>query len=180
MKGRAAFGSQEFVEMFVRYLSGAGDYIEIGTLFGGSAILAGKYCKGHVYCIDPLDGYYAKGRVDKGTNLLPSPKIVRENWESFGLDLDRLHIYAHKHPPWPEELKNKRFDIGYIDGEHTHEAAMQDWDALKDRVDKYIIFDNTEKRGVMDAFEEAVQHPDWEHVDSAVGIEYAAEVLKKT
>ena len=58
-------------------------YVEIGTLFGGSACIAGlSGCE--VFCIDPLDGYYSAKhndtlRPDPGTGAVVSEKIVRDN-----------------------------------------------------------------------------------------------------
>ena len=155
--GRHAFGNMESVELLCKYMSEADDYIEIGTLYGASAILAGLHCAGDVYCIDPLDGYYGTGRMDRPTNMLPSVEIVRNNWERFNLDPDRLHIYAQCNPPFPADLVDKRWDVGYIDGDHTYSGAMHDWIALKDKVNKYILFDNVEKPDVRRVFDKACE-----------------------
>lgn len=174
--GRIALGSGEVEGLFEKYTRGTNDYIEIGTLFGGSAILAGLQCSGKVYCIDPLDGYYGTGNPDS-SQVLPSVEIVKENWARFGLDPERLVIFPHKHPPFPPELKDKRFDVAYIDGDHTFEGCRADWLALKDRVNKYIIFDNTEKESVRRVFEEA-QQQGWEFAEE-VGDSITTGVIRK-
>jgi len=179
IKGRNAFGNEEFEEFFTKYLVGMNDYIEIGTLFGASACLAGLNCKGEVHCIDPLNGYYSAGKRDQSTGMLPFPSVVRENWDIFGLDQKRLHIHQHKHPPFPESIKDKRFDVGYIDGDHRFEGCWADWDALKDRVDKFIIFDNYEKEDVKAVVQMAVRTSEWAIQEKQKGFEIYAIVLRR-
>ena len=177
--GRFAVSSEGFIDFLSRYIEGTKDYIEIGTLFGGSAIIAGLNCSGKVYCIDPLDGYYGTGKPDSSCDKLPSEKIVKENWAKFGLAPERLEIFSHKHPPFPPSLQDKRFDVAYIDGGHKYEETMADWLALKDKVNKYIIFDNTEKGSVSSVFTEAQKSEDWEFVEE-IGGSIRTGVLRKT
>ena len=179
LKGRAAFGNAEFADFFSRYVEGQGDYIEIGTLFGASACLAGFHCKGEVHCIDPLGGYYGAGRKDKSTGLLPTPEIVIHNWEQCGHDPERLHIHQQINPPFPEELKDKRFDVGFIDGDHTFAGCLADWMALKDRVDKFIIFDNAEKEEVRIVIEMAVRTSVWAVNERQKGHDIYAVALRR-
>jgi hypothetical protein len=139
-------------------------YVEIGTLFGGSAVIAGLAgCE--VFCIDPLDGYYSakhavKERVDKWTGLVPSEEIVRENWESAGLDPKKLHIYAHLHPPWPEEI-NRAFDVGLIDGTHQVMHVIRDYEGMAPRV-KYLMLHDIDKAAVRVVYNMALESGDWE------------------
>jgi len=46
------------VRAFRKYLRGCQDYIETGTLFGGSAVEIGQIVSGDVHCVDPLNGYH--------------------------------------------------------------------------------------------------------------------------
>ena len=115
-------------------------YVEIGTLFGASACIAGLAgCD--VYCIDPLDGYNVRGMPDPhdARTSIPSPFILQNNWVRQGLDLGRLHVYARFHPPWPREIDH-RFDIGLIDGNHSTPHAWLDFNAMDQRIEKYLMF----------------------------------------
>lgn len=134
-------------------------YIEIGTLFGGSACIAGLAgCE--VFCIDPLDGYYsAKNedplRLDSRTGLVASEEIVRGNWERLGLAPEMLHIYKQLHPPWPEEI-DRAFDVGLIDGDHTREGVMNDYLGMGPRVE-YLMFHDINKAAVNSAWHKALR-----------------------
>jgi len=122
-------------------------YVEIGTLFGASAIIAGEAgCE--VFCIDPLDGYYSTKhkdvlRPEPISGLVPSEEIVRKNWESAGLDPDKLHICPQLHPPWPTEI-DRTFDAGLIDGDHEFPGVLADYIGMSPRV-KYLMFHDKNK-----------------------------------
>jgi hypothetical protein len=139
-------------------------YVEIGTLFGGSAIVAGMAgCE--VFCIDPLDGYYSakhitKERPDKWTGLVPSEEIVRENWAAAGLDPKKLHIYTQLHPPWPEEI-DRTFDAGLIDGNHQLWHVIEDYKGMAPRVN-YLMFHDIHKAAVRATYNIALESGDWE------------------
>ena len=129
-------------------------YVEIGTLFGASACVAGLAgCD--VYCIDPLDGYNYRGVPDPHDehNTMPSPIIVQNNWVRQGLDIGRLHLYAKYHPPWPREIDH-RFDVGLIDGNHHTAHAWLDYYGMQSRV-KYLMFHDIHMETVT---------PVWEYV----------------
>ena len=116
------------------YVSKGHDYVEIGTMYGASAIIAGRACKGEIHCIDPFGPY------KKNIKPVPSPEIVRQNWESKGLVLERLHIHQQAHPPWPEVIKDRMFDVGLIDGCHEIESVWRDWYGMSPHIKKYILF----------------------------------------
>ena len=135
------------VRAFRKYLQGCQDYIETGTLFGGSAVEIGQIVSGDVHCVDPLNGYNGEpGRPDPECDMVPSPEIVRSNWEAAGLDPLRLHLHLQKTPPLPVALGDRKFDVAYIDGDHTVEGCMSDWLLLKDRISKFIIFDDLDNK----------------------------------
>jgi len=77
------------VEVLLEYVlkAGGGNHLEIGTLFGGSAIavamLKREYShSGMVFCIDPLDGYYGENRPDiSGVSV--SAGTLFENIDKF-------------------------------------------------------------------------------------------------
>ena len=143
-------------------------YVEIGTLFGGSACVAGLAgCE--VFCIDPLDGYYSNKhhvtqRPDPITGIVVSEKIVRDNWERCGLDPEKLHIYKQMHPPWPEGL-DREFDAGLIDGDHGFDDVLADYEGMKHRV-AYLMFHDIDKSSVKMVYDLARAAPMWEDYES--------------
>jgi len=124
--------------------AGDGDHLEIGTLFGGSAILSAltkiKYgLSGNIICVDPLDSYYGI-KVDPGSNVPVTPEIVRKNLELFNVQ-DRIELVTKKSQPWPLP-PNRKFNSAYIDGQHDYKACLSDWVNCEACVDKVIQFDN--------------------------------------
>jgi hypothetical protein len=111
------------------YNSGDGDYIEIGSLHGGSAITAALVkkefnLKGGIFCIEP------------------KPRNLIENAKLFGVE-DRIQLikgYFHE-----ISLENMEFTCGFIDGDHRPHHPWQDWERLKEKVSKYIMFDDFDK-----------------------------------
>ena len=116
------------------YVSKGKDYVEIGTHAGASSIVAARACTGEIHCIDPFGPY--KSNI----NPVPSGEMARRNWELAELDLSRLHIHAQAHPPWPESIKDRMFDVGLIDGCHELDQVWLDWESMSQHVRKYILF----------------------------------------
>lgn len=147
-------------------LAGHGDHLEIGTLFGGSAIVV-ALCKqlnglsGNVICVDPLDGYYGQRR-DPNTGLLVNRTTVLQNAHKFGV-LDRIEIVQTMSQPWPEELKGREFASAYIDGDHTGNRPVLDWLRASMQTSRYVVFDNCKDEWpmVVDACREAEHTPGW-------------------
>jgi hypothetical protein len=130
--------------------AGNGSHLEIGTLFGGSAILAVLVKQefgfdGDIYCVDPLNGYYIGTQweypVDPVTNLPISQAIVEGNFKAFGVE-DRIHITTAPSRPWPEELWRLQFSSAFIDGDHWGDMPWHDWNMASPRTNRYIVFDN--------------------------------------
>lgn len=130
--------------------AGSGDHLEIGTLFGGSAIVVALAKRlmgldGNVYCLDPLDGYYRE-RFGHITDVVCkeheiSPDLVMKNAKIFEVE-DRIRIIQKKSLPFPDELRNHRFVSAYIDGDHWDNMPTHDWNNVKKITSKYVIFDN--------------------------------------
>lgn len=164
MKGRLACPEDTAVllqEMILKY---SGDYVEIGSLFGGSLVLAALVCEGDVYAIDPLNGYYRPGKKDATTGLMPSKEIILENLETFGVGGT---VFAQKHPPWPEALKDHQFGVGFIDGDHTYEGCRADYNELKSRC-RCLVLDNYEKPTIIEVVRE-IKEDGWRIVGEAEG-----------
>lgn len=131
-----------------------GDHVEIGTMWGGSAILTAMFKPvGKIYTIDPLteNAYYGSSDWD---GERPTVVDLQENIEYFGLSNRIVHVNAWS-DPFP--LKDQFFDTAFIDGDHTFKGAMADFINLHDRVNFHILFDDLDDRHlpVVNAFEAA-------------------------
>jgi hypothetical protein len=124
-------------KLLVRTIQGKKSYVEIGTLWGGSAIevtTANPSLK--AWCIDPLEGYYGKPDLYTKGHETPSPEMVIENLIDAKV-LDRVTLVLANSNPFP--LQGMEFDVGLIDGDHSSEAVLQDWNTLKECC-KTVIF----------------------------------------
>ena len=147
--------------------AGDGDYVEIGTLFGASAIVVALAKKmfslsGDVYCIDPLHGYYRKGEAVDG--VLPSVDLLMNHATQYGV-ADLIKPVVTKSFPFPQELEDSQFVCGFIDGDHWGKAPLEDWLNLRNRVSRYIVFDNydttSDHVAVLDAGKIAAADEHW-------------------
>ena len=153
------------------YLAGDGDHVDIGTLYGASAIMAAKIkerfsLKGTIYAIDPYDPvtreYQAAPQEGMKGKLSATSDEFWKNVEEFGLK-DRIKLIQKRSQPWPEELKDNVFASAYIDGEHQGTGPWDDFISLRGRVTKYIGCDNYEEEypDVVDAMLRAANTEDW-------------------
>ena len=130
--------------------AGPGDYLEIGVNRGGSLAFAGlikRHLKqaGTVYGIEI--GLAWKPEIDKFVQ---------------GLSLTPTVFYKNSHP-WPAgDLKPV---VAFIDGDHYGDAPINDWNNLKDRVQRFILFhDCDEGSDVEGAVENAKHDGAWRFV----------------
>jgi len=150
----------------------SGHHLEIGSLHGGSAILAAlikaQYgYSGDVWCVDPLNGYYTGTRfaceVDYVSRIPVTPEIISKNLRTFGVE-NRVRVIQSVSNPLPPSLPDL-FSSVYIDGNHWGEAPLQDWMNVKDCVTGYVVFDNTDSANhpdVVRAVNVARNDPQWE------------------
>lgn len=170
--GRAADSgmSLPFVGSMV-YLAGSGNHIDIGTLYGASAIMAAMVKKkfnleGTVYAVDPYDpvARQAQAAAQPGMagNLSATPEEFLKNAKEFDVE-DRIKLIQKRSHPWPEELKDVVFASAYIDGEHVGETPWNDFENLRGRVTHYIGCDNYEEEypDVVEAIIKAMNSEDW-------------------
>ena len=146
IRGRYTMGGHDAGAISFCVAMCPGDHIEIGTLYGGSAIVAALAKKeagqtGMVYGVDPFGWFEGQSKTTPSGEPLPEPcvDVVMANAKLFGVE-DRIKVLTASHPPLPEELECITFDTAFIDGNHSYEGAKDDWDNLKNRVRKYVLF----------------------------------------
>jgi len=149
--------------------AGDGDHVDIGSLYGASAIGAALIKKelgfeGNVYCIDPYDQEERDSMV-KGTHNLQNPisataEELIANAEFFGVEIKLSEQNSH---PWPEELEDNIFASAYIDGDHVGDGPMNDFLNLRGRTTGFIGTDNYEEEypDVVSSMIFAMDTEDW-------------------
>ena len=180
------------VEVVMEYVlraggSKGGNHLEIGTLFGGSAIAVALAKKkydhpGMVVCVDPLNGYYQdeideivySSLIDFTSGEAVTPEVLFQNIETFGVG-DRVLVLRSKSEAIAN-LVDMKFNTAYIDGDHEDDAPLNDWNMVKDIVDRFVIFDNYGEKwpDVVRVCEYAAALPDWRCV-YAGGISFVLE-----
>ena len=147
--------------------AGDGDHIDIGALYGASAIGAALIKKelglnGNVYCIDPYNQEERDLQVMGGLDnpISATAEELMANAEFFGVELKLIEQNSH---PWPEELKDNVFASAYIDGNHLGNAPLNDFENLRGRVTGYIGTDNYEEEypDVVSSMVFAMDTEDW-------------------
>lgn len=126
------------------------DSLEIGTLFGGSALtklsaMRDLNVKGRVVCIDPLKGFYDED-VDSITGLPVNPQIIYENLRRFGFDASQVEIrrfLSSDTQAW-SGLQSGHFGHLMIDGDHSFAGVQGDWQQYNQFVAPggIVIFDD--------------------------------------
>ena len=122
--------------------AGNADTCEIGTLYGGSAILAAlakqkNSLKGLVYAIDPLTGYY--GGLDTTVGGKPGRAELESNLQEFDVHAAVVIVAAKSHP-WPVPC-NRRFGLVFVDGDHSTGAVYQDFVNASEVTDTILFHD---------------------------------------
>lgn len=147
--------------------AGDGDHIDIGALYGASAIGAALIKKelgleGQVYCIDPYDQETRDALVhgNPNTPVSATAEELMANAEFFGVELKLTQQNSH---PWPEELKDNVFASAYIDGSHLGDDPKNDFLNLRGRTTGYIGTDNYEEEypDVVSSMVFAMDTEDW-------------------
>ena len=146
-----------------------GDHVEIGSLFGASALVAYRTKvelkqKGKVYCIDPMvfDEHEYCVRIDGNK----SQKILLRHQHQIFVDNTKncsgINLIRERSYPWPLP-KEQRFSTALIDGWHYGDGPLNDAKTLVEVVDNAIMIDDVVPSypDVYRAFLYLCSHPDW-------------------
>ena len=111
-------------------------YLEVGCLWGGSAILA-AHKAARVITVDFMrGGYWDKG--DPGADMLPvTAEAVLDNLAYFVV-AHKVHVIKANTHPWPLPAYIEP-DVMLVDAGHSYEAAKHDW----------IVASNIAKRAIL-------------------------------
>ena len=170
------------VDVLLWYIAkaGEGNHLEIGTLFGGSAIAVALMKQqlnqtGIIVCIDPLDGYYTKEDI---SGVPVTPKSLFSNIDKFKVGNRILVMRTYSQLCYYLDMQ---FFTAYIDGYHENGVPLHDWLYVKDLVSRYVIFDNwgNQHPDVQEACKIASDDPEWKCVYSK-GITYVVERITLT
>lgn len=114
-------------------------WVEIGALWGGSAILTAMANPDlRVISIDPLSGYY--GRIDDpySKHLSLTADAVLDNFNRFGV-AHQIALVKARSDPWPLPM-DFLVDAVFIDGDHSYHAVLSDWNNAKKVAQKFVLF----------------------------------------
>lgn len=138
MTGRMALASEAeagLLAEIVRFCPG--DHVEIGCLWGGTAVIAALAKNaGRVITIDPMAGGWWDTE-DPVMRARPTPAAVLGNFQRFGV-AHKISICMTKSHPWPLP-DDVRPGTVLIDGDHAYEGALADWRSASRRAGNYIL-----------------------------------------
>jgi hypothetical protein len=114
--------------------AGDGDYLEIGTAWGGSAILAALVkqhygLKGQIVCVDPIDG------MDVMTKKQRSLDSILNNLRMFNVEAEIIVA-----PFSLACVKGRSFVAVLVDGDHSYRTVSQNWVDLQSIASHYVLF----------------------------------------
>lgn len=146
MKGRMA-GLVEDMAVLVQsiVLAGPGDYLEIGSYFGGSGIMAGLAKRefdlpGELICIDPYDENYP-WRYDHVTKEVADKETFLWNMEKFDLS-PALFPVSSLLFDWDKIGEEREVVVCYVDGDHTVPYIKNDLWACVRLKPRFIVVDD--------------------------------------
>jgi len=170
--GRMALHGQDEAELIAKTVEVPGLHIEIGCLWGGTAILAALAKKmnkaaGHVVSIDYMLGKFWNSE-DPEIHKRPTPQDVYMNMIRFHVEGDISVLRCSSYPfPLAGHIKPV---TALIDGDHSEKGCHRDWESLKDITETHIMFhdDHIYYPGVQTVVDNEVRiDPNWKEVGHA-------------
>lgn len=165
--GRVALNGDDQALLLAETVAIPGIHTEVGCLWGGTAILAAlakqrANVSGHVFSLDVMMGGFWETE-DPEVHKRPAPSDIYENLLRLGV-AGSVSVIRASSFPWP--LADHLDPVtALIDGDHSYQGCLRDWESLKERVKWKIIFHDYHPYypGVLKVIEEHVR-PDrnWE------------------
>ncbi|MGV6830384.1 MAG: class I SAM-dependent methyltransferase [bacterium] len=125
-------------------------HIEIGTLFGGTALLTSYILKElkledkiKNVMIDPLAGYY-DNKLDFISHLEVNKKTLESNLRLFHTkNYEIIQSYSTE-PIVIDKVSKYKIHSIFIDGDHSFSGLLKDWNNFNNLlpVDGYVVIDN--------------------------------------
>ena len=129
--------------------------LEIGTLFGINLCiveeLSAAYGMNIKYqVIDPLDGYYKRGKLDIVTKQKVNSENFWHNIKKTGLDPEKFELikgFSH-HKKIYERIAPNSTDLIFVDGDHTRKGVALDIRNFHKKLRKggFFIFDDYDSK----------------------------------
>ncbi len=171
IRGRAAMRLHDYgiLAQAIWNVGGLGIHLDIGTLYGVSAIMAALIKKRHfqsspVVCVDFFDQYYGSGKDPITPDVPISVKVLRENLEMFDV-AEQVIIIAS--PSYPAPLELSQIGVDYstvlIDGDHKDQGPLNDFYTARRLKTQYVVFHDyvPGKPDVVSACNAVRVYPDW-------------------
>lgn len=152
-----------FLEECIK-LAGDGDHLEIGSMWGGSAIIAALVKKregiaGKVVCVDPFRDWDFSPDFPGGH---PDKDIFWKNMKTMHVK-SMVELVCEYSDPWP--LGDRQFASALVDGDHAGNWPLIDWHNVKEHTDLVIYHDlYAREQSVMKAVAEIRADSEWEEI----------------
>ena len=147
----------------IAYRAGHSDHLELGTLFGGSAILMAlaKVRFGFDGVVHTVDNFwYMKDKMPVG------PEVIYNNAKKFGVE-DRIVVVEANTFPLPDDITNHvarsgNYGSALIDASHDFGNCQRDWLSVNPIADVVAFHDYDQSHmGVVSTVRNAMQEPGW-------------------
>ena len=116
-------------------------YLEVGYGRGYSAMCAAKAFQelgeGEIVTVDPV---ISEDEIKRISSI-------------FGRDFINMIRFVHAKSDNYLPAVEQNYDLIYIDGDHTYEGVKYDWEQLKDKYNKFLLFDDYHKTQKQDEIE---------------------------
>lgn len=145
--------------LYAIHSAGDGDHLEIGTMWGATAIAAAllkeEYgLEGKVVVVDPFSD------MDAESMRKPSADTFWANAERFKVQ-HRLELVQKYSAPWP--LDDHFFASALIDGDHRAPWPLTDWENVKEHAGVVIFHDYIEREAaVFETVTRVMNDPAWD------------------
>lgn len=143
IRGRVALMSEDEGEALAGMVAVPGDHVELGTLWGGTAVLAALAkaragVSGQIYTVDFMKGGYWDHGDPTCPGLRPSEQAIYDNLHRFGV-AERVTVVKACSYPWPLP-DSVRPSTVLIDCGHSYEDCLRDWQNVRALAPHFVAF----------------------------------------